>query len=281
MKPTAGRVSTMPAPEKWLGLTVYGGLARTVRDSALMLDAMRGTIAGDAHSAPAYAGTYVEAAARPPGRLRIAISRKVPPGLIARVSGDQRGAWERTGRLLEELGHEVVEQNPAYGLAQLDFVQIWLRGIYEEAREVPEPAHLERLTRQMSGAGRYFVSAGRRDKLLDKRRRTTARILALWDNFDVLLTPGLASTAIAAEGGYGKPAPLAIDRSGRFTPFTPIFNLTRQPAVALPAGFGGDGLPLSVQLVGRIGAEDVLYSLAGQLEEARPWSRHRPPGATG
>jgi amidase len=92
----------------------------------------------------------------------------------------------------------------------------------------------------------------------------------------VLLTPGLAKTAIAAEGGYRKIAPAAIDLAGRFTPFTPILNLTGQPAVTLPAGIGSDGLPLSVQLVGRLGAEDTLYSLAGQIETARPWAQQRP-----
>jgi amidase len=110
-----------------------------------------------------------------------------------------------------------------------------------------------------------------------KRPRTTARILALWDDFDVLLTPGLAKPAIAAEGAFGKPLPLAVDIAGRFTPFTPIFNLTGQPAVTVPAGIGSEGLPLSVQLVGRHGAEDLLYSLAGQLESAEPWAHQRPP----
>lgn len=90
-------------------------------------------------------------------------------------------------------------------------------------------------------------------------------------------TPGLAKTAIAAEGGFGKPAPLAIDISGRFTPFTPVFNLTGQPAISLPAGTGSDGLPLSVQLVGRQGGEDVLYALAGEIEAAEPWAQLRPP----
>ena len=134
MKPTRGRVSTQPAREGWLGLSVYGGLARTVRDSALMLDAMHGAIEGDADSAPAFGrARIVEAADKAPGRLRIAVSRKVPPGLIAKVSADQRGAWERIGRLLEGLGHEIVERDPAYGLAQLEFLQMWvardLRGV--------------------------------------------------------------------------------------------------------------------------------------------------------
>ena len=70
--------------------------------------------------------------------------------------------------------------------------------------------------------------------------------------------------------------PLAIDIAARFTPFTPLFNLTGQPAITIPAGLGGDGLPLSVQLVGRPGAEDTLYSLAAQIEAADPWVARRP-----
>ncbi len=277
MKPTRGRVSTQPGGTGWLGLSVYGGLARTVRDSALMLDAMHGTIAGDGDSAPPFSGSYAEAATRTPGRLRIAISRKFPPGLIAKLSDDQRGAWESTGRLLEGLGHDVFERDPRYGLVQFDFLQMWLRGIYEESRTLPDPSKLERLTKQMAAAGRRIVPERRRSSLLAKRAATTDRITALWREADVLLTPGLAKTAIAAEGGYGKPAPLAIDIGGRFTPYTPVFNVTGQPAISIPAGFGSDGLPLSVQLVGRHGSEDLLYALAGQIETARPWADRRPP----
>jgi amidase len=277
MKPTRGRVSSQPQGEGWLGLSAFGGLARTVRDSALMLDVMHGPAPGDPELVPPFAGSYAEAAGKPPDRLRIAMSRKIPPGLIAKVSADQRGAWEATGRLLEALGHEVTERDPAYGMAQLEFVQLWVRGIYEEAQRLPDQTQLERLTKQMAGAGRRFVSESRRARLLDKRAVTTHRITSLWDEVDVLLTPGLAKTAIDAEGAFGKPAPLAIDVSGRFTPFTPVFNLTGQPAVAVPAGRGADGLPLSVQLVGRHGAEDLLYALAGQIEAARPWAQQRPP----
>jgi amidase len=135
---------------------------------------------------------------------------------------------------------------------------------------------LERSTRQMASAGRTLVPPRRRERLLRKREATATRIEALWDEVDALLTPGLARTAIDAEAGYGRAAPVAFDRAGRFTPFTPLFNLTGQPAVTLPAGFGGDGLPLSVQLVGRRGAEETLYALAGQIEAARPWAEHRP-----
>lgn len=276
MKPTRGRVSALPAGPGWLGLSVYGALARTVRDSALLLDAMQGAQPGEEYAAPPFAGRYVDAAARAPRRLRIALSRKLPPGLLASVSSDQRGAWERIGALLSDLGHDVVVRDPAYGLAQLEFLQLWLRGIYEQSLEVPDRSKLERSTRQMAAGGRYLVPPRRRGQLLARRGATSARIMALWDEFDVLLTPGTATTAIAAKGAYGRSAPVAINVAGRFTPFTPLLNLTGQPAVTVPAGMGSDGLPLSVQLVGRLGAEDVLYSVAGQLESADPWSQRRP-----
>lgn len=276
MKPSRGRISSQPGATGWLGLSTYGGLARTVADSALLLDVMHGALPADTDHAPEFSGSYVQAAASEPGRLRIAISRKLPPGLLGRVSADQRGAWKRTAALLSAAGHEVVERDPAYRLAQVEFLQLWVHGIYEESLTVPDRSLLERGTRQMAAAGRYLVPPARRRRLLAGRARTTARITALWNEFDVLMTPALAKTAIPAEGGYGRPAPLAVDIAGRFTPFTPLFNLTGQPAVSVPAGLGSDGLPRSVQLVGRVGAEDTLYSLAGQIESAAPWAQLRP-----
>jgi amidase len=278
MKPTRGRVSMRPTEEGWLGLSTYGPLARTVADSALLLDVMHGTVPGEKHVAPEFSGSYAQAASSAPGRLRIAVSRKVPAGLIAPLSADQRGAWEHMSSLLSDLGHELSERDPAYGMASLEFTQTWIRGIYEDSLTLPDPAQLERLSRRMAEAGRILVPAWRSQQLRRKRQATTARILALWDQFDVLLTPGLAHTAIAAEGGYGKAMPVAFDKAARFTPWTPVFNLTGQPAVTVPAGVGSDGLPLSVQLVGRNGAEDMLYSLAGQIEAARPWAEQQPAG---
>jgi amidase len=162
----------------------------------------------------------------------------------------------------------------------VEFIQTWWRGIYQDSLEVPDRSQLERSTRHLAELGRRLVPERRRDRLLAHRGRVTEKILALWDEVDVVVTPGLARTALEAEGAYGRPGLVAVNRASRFTPWTTPFNMTGQPACTVPAGFGSDGLPLSVQLVGRPGAEDVLYSLAGQLEQARPWAGYRPTLAT-
>jgi amidase len=263
MKPTRGRV---PADrEQWVGLSEYGALASSVKDSARLLDVMSGV------------QEFEAATDRQPARLRIAVSKKVPPGLIARVSPDQRRGWEQTGKLLSELGHEVVGRDPAYGMLMLEFAQNWTRGIYEDSLTVPDRSQLERSSRGMSTAGRLLVSERRRQRLVAKRPATVDRMLKLWSDFDVLMTPGLARTAIAAEGGFRKSTAIAFNIAGSFTPWTPPFNLTGQPGITIPAGLGSDGLPLSVQLVGRPNDEATLYALAAQIEQARPWTDRRPP----
>jgi amidase len=277
MKASRGRVSMQPYGEGWLGLSTFGALARTVADSALLLDILQGASPQDRYRLPPAGVSFAEAARREPQRLRVAVSRKVPAGLIAPLSADQRLAFERTSRLLAELGHHVEERDPAYGLLSLEFTQTWVAGIHHEFSQLAHPERTEASTRQMAAAGRRLVPPRRREALRARREEKIRRVLALWNEVDVLLTPALARTALPADGGYNRPAPVAFDRAARFTPYTPIFNLTGQPAISLPAGHGSDGLPLSVQLVGRIGEEATLYSLAAQIEAARPWVSERPP----
>jgi amidase len=276
MKASRGRVSMQPYGEGWLGLSTFGALARTVSDSALLLDVLQGASAQDRYRLAPAPASFAQAASRQPARLRVAVSRRVPSGLIAPLSGDQRLAFERASRLLAELGHSVEERDPAYGMLSLEFTQTWIAGIDHEFSQLARPELAEASTRQMAAAGRRLVPARRREALRARREETVRRVLALWNEVDVLLTPGLARTALPAAGGYNRGAPVAFYRAARFTPYTPIFNLTGQPAISLPAGMGSDGLPLSVQLVGRIGEEATLYSLAAQIEAARPWADQRP-----
>jgi amidase len=276
MKASRGRVSMQPFGEGWLGLSTFGALARTVADSALLLDVLQGAGPQDRYRLPPAQESFTKAAGREPGRLRIAVSRKVPSGLIAPLSADQRLAFDRASRLLAELGHQVEERDPAYGMLSLEFTQTWIAGIDHEFSQLTHPELAEASTRQMAATGRRLVPPRRRERLRARRDEKVARVVALWNEVDVLLTPGLARTALPAEGGYNRAAPVAFDRAARFTPYTPMFNLTGQPAISLPAGEGSDGLPLSVQLVGRIGEEANLYSLAAQIEAARPWAAQRP-----
>jgi amidase len=278
MKPSRGRVSAQPYGPGWLGLATFGALARTVADSAFLLDTIHGILPGDGEPAAAPLGTFLQAALTEPVRpLRIAISRKLPAGTLARLSADQRRAWDQTARLLEQLGHTLEERDPDYGAVGPEFIQTYLRAAHEEVSALADTSVIERSTRQLGRIGGRVVSAGRRDKLLARRAAATARIGRLWDDFDLLLTPGLAMTAIKAEGAYGKSAPVALNTSAGFMPWFPTWNLTGQPAISLPAGFDAAGLPLSVQLVGRHGGEETLYAIAGQIEAARPWAPDRPP----
>jgi amidase len=266
LKPSRGRISR--GPEQGDDFLVQDGvLTRTVAETAELLDVLAGYETGDATWAPPPVEPFATSAAREPGRLRIAMTT-VPP-IEAAIDPVCAQAVSDAALLLESLGHEVIERNPAYGMTQLDFVQMWWRGIYEESLGVPDRSQLELLTRQMAWAGKTLVPERRRAKLLVKRVDTTARILTLWNEVDVLMTPGLAKTAIAAEGGYGKPMPLAIDIAGRFTPFTSIFNLTGQPAISVPCGLDPGGMPIGLQLAGKMWDERGVLRAARAYEMVR------------
>lgn len=276
LKPSRGRVSTAPAAEGWLGLSTFGALTRTVADAALLLDVLAGTTAVDRDRIEAPGRPFAEAAAAPPGPMRVAVSRRVPPGVLARLGADQGAALDRTAARLAELGHRVVERDPAYGSAGVAVLRAYLGGIAADADALGPGAALERSTRQMAAAGRLLVRPSQRHDLRRRWRGPAARLLALWDDVDVLLTPALAGPPLPAEGGWGRSAPAAFAMAASFTPWTAAWNLTGQPALALPAGTDGAGLPLAVQLVGAPGREDQLLSLAAQLEAAEPWAARRP-----
>jgi amidase len=145
----------------------------------------------------------------------------------------------------------------------------------------PSPELVEPLSWQMWEAVRGHSAL---DYLLARTRLNalSRSVIALWDTYDVLLTPALAE----------RPVPIGeIDscsaepwedfrRSGRFTPYTPLFNVTGQPAISVPLFHGDDGLPTAVQLAGRPADEATLLSLAAQLEASRPWADRRPELAT-
>jgi amidase len=284
LKAQRGRVSLAPQGDSLL--VVEGMITRTVGDTAAILDLIAGPEPGDATWAPPPPRPYAEAAAEPPGRLRIA-STTLPPLPEARVDQLAVAAVADAADLLRELGHEVVEVDPPWqvgGLQQLFgmvFSVAIATGIAGYATLAGQQHPHEHDMEPMSWAiyslckGIDSVSSA----LLHERLKGVCRPLVRFlSDYDALLTPVLAERPLPI-GALDTAAPQPLEtfsRSGLFTPFTPIFNATGQPAIALPLFAGPDGLPLAVQLAGRPNEEGTLLALAAQLEAALPWADRRP-----
>ncbi|MHB8532204.1 MAG: amidase [Solirubrobacteraceae bacterium] len=276
LKPQRGRVSLAPRSRGWHGLSVNGVLTRRVADTALFHDVASGATGIDADSAPAPAVPFSAAAASPPARLRIAFTRKFPQGPITKLDAEAARALEETVELLRSLGHELSEQDPEYGFDSLPAVLIrYLRGIHDDAAGLAHPERLERRTRGMARLGGLIPQA-LLERSLAGEEALRSRLGKVLEQHEVLLTPAVAAPAPAIGRLQGRGALWTLNTVGGWVPYNGIWNVTGQPAAALPAGFSATGLPLSVQLVGRPADEATLLSLAGQLEAERPWAQRRP-----
>jgi amidase len=261
-------------------------LTRTVAETAAVLDLLAGPEPGDASWAPPPPEPFAASAARPPARLRIAATT-LPPIPEAVVDPLCAQAVADAAELLRGLGHDVQEVDPPW---RIDGVQELFGAVFSMhvalsiaysgaiAGREPTAQDMEPLSWAIySMASRLDavngLGAGFR---LQAFTRTLVEFLA---PYDMLLTPALAERPLPL-GTLDTciPNPLStFTRSGLFTPFTPVFNASGQPAISLPLYEGADGLPLAVQLVGRPVGEGALLALAAQLEEALPWAPRRPP----
>jgi amidase len=275
LKVQRGRISYMPLSEHWHGMSVPGPLARRVLDAALFLDVVAGPAPGDATAVPSNPEPFAHAAQQSPRPLRIAVSTKVPPLATARVSAESRDAVEATADLLRSLGHEVREHNPDYGLAFNHALRRYLRGVHDDARAMPNQERLERRTRGMARLG-GLVPAASVARSRAAEPKVAARVNSLFREFDVLMTPVTARPAPTVGKWEGRGAIRTLNGAGWHCPFTPMWNLTGQPAAAVPAGLDDAGMPLSVQLIGPPNDEATLLSLAAQIEAERPWAHLRP-----
>ena len=285
LKPSRGRVSNGPAPgESWCGLSTDHLEARTVRDSAAVLDQIAGYRAGDTFVAPVPARPFAQEVGANPGRLRIGLLDH-PVQADRRVDPECSQAVRLAGRLLESLGHRVEIAHPA-SLEEPGF-----QGHFVVVVATAVAAALTRwsalLGREVSAeeyepANSLLASAGRSisapDYLesalwLEGFRRRTA---AFWSEqgFDLLCTPVLAQPPPRL-GELSDP----VDGEARVLEtlqFTGQFNVSGQPAASLPLHWTPAGLPIGVQLVADYGREDVLIRVSSQLEEATAWVDRRP-----
>ena len=267
LKPHVGRVPRTPHDRDGSHWICFGALTRSVLDSAVMLD----VIADDA-------GSFTEAAQTPPGRLRIGVSDAFPAGTRGGLTAEVETALHGTADLLRELGHEVVEAKVALGPRDVPvIVGLLFRGIHDIVGEIEHTQRLERRTRALARPG-GLISDRMVEKLLAAERRMAERVGRLFADHDALLTPVMSEPAVPAGIMEGRGAIATYLWETGWIPFNVLWNSTGQPAASVPAGFSSTGLPLAVQLVGRPRDEATLLSLAAQIETARSWADHRPPG---
>ena len=288
LKPSRGRIS--PAPDAGESFLLQDGvLTRSVRETALLLDVLAGPEPGDASWAPPPPEPFARAAAREPGRLRIALTTISP--LEARLDPECERSARDAAALLAGLGHDVYEVPPPWRRpATLKrftacFGPAVCVGIADAARVAgrePREDDMEPLSwwlwRSCSEMGAIHVA------LAELELQAFAREIVTWAApYDAIVTPALAQSPLhhgALDTSAEDPA-ATFRRSGEFTPFTAICNVTGQPAISLPLYVREDGLPLAVQLIGRPAGEGPLLALASQLERALAWSGRRPALAAG
>jgi amidase len=286
LKPTRGRNPLGPEfGDVYSGLVAEHVLTRTVRDSAVFLDITSGPDPGAPYMAPAAAESFEAAAARPPRRLRIGFSTAAPNGgRVERACADAAAA---AAALCAELGHHVQEAALEFDAPSLDaeWVALWSDGnawmlelAAARAGRAPADGDVEPLTRVLADAGLARSAA---DHLRSRQRmqQLARQIARFFERYDVWLAPTLAEEPVPL-GTFAVPPedPIrSLERDGEFTPFTPIANMTGQPAISLPLAWSEAGLPIGVHFMGRPGDEATLLQLARELEQARPWAGRRPP----
>jgi amidase len=286
LKPTRARNTMAPFLGEGLGgLSCEHAVTLTVRDSAALLDATCGGGLGDPYLAPLPSRPYLSEVGAA-GSLRIAVTATAPNG--APVEPESVEALEETARLCAELGHRVERTNPEIEGAAIVPTFLTLASAntvvnlasHPTAGRPPRPGEVEQVTWLTARMGERVTGADY-VRATQTAHRLGRQMAAFHERYDLLLTPGLAGTAVKL--GWIDMTMDDVEEYWRrvfaFSPFTVWFNLTGQPAMVLPLGRSAADLPLAVQLVARFGDEAAIFRLAAQLEQARPWFDRRPPVA--
>ena len=289
LKPARARNS--PAPSMGSILSCEHAVTLTVRDSAALLDATEGYVAGDPYAAPPKQRPYIEELETPPVRLRIAFTRMEP--IEQPLHPDSVRAVEQAARLLESLGHDVEEAAPEIEIERYkkSFMTLWsarlARGVESVASMTGKPVSpelYEPVTWQLVEQGRQWSAK----QYLDDENyvMSLGRLFAdFLGTYDFWLTPTLGEPPPKLGVLYPPPdhpapdAAATIARNFDFVPYTHLANVTGLPAMSVPLHWNEAGLPVGVHFVGRFGDEGSLFRLAAQLEQAQPWINRLPPVA--
>ncbi len=289
MKATRARLPDGPfAGEGWAGMAIDGFLTRSVRDTAVLLDATCGPDLGAPYHAPPLSARFVDALKRPPGRLKVAFSVHNPAG--GDIHPACAAAVEDAARLLADLGHEVVEASPAAdvgGMMRAWTVivacgtALWVRSTLARRGRALVAGELEPVA---MAACRYAESLNGADYLeaVEQVHAFGRQVAGFFLDHDVLLTPTLAEPPAKIGRFAHRFDDFAAYRLGEegvfaYSPYTAAANATGQPAASLPLSWTGDDLPIGVQLACGFGEDEKLLALCAEIEQARPWFHRRPP----
>lgn len=287
LKPTRGRNPPGPdSDERLSGFGVEFALTRTVRDAAALLDAVNGPGIGDKYFAAPAECPYAQEVGTPPGRLRIAMATQAWSGVP--VDKEYANTVSMVCRELAALGHEVEEACPQ--VEWESFIDanlpIWTASVADSALGLAQARGIDLGLDVLEAVTLASVEYGRRLTAVDLLRTLrlcgtiTRSVSPFFRTYDVLVTPTVATPPPPLEVLNQNDPSLDprdwLNKLFAVIPFTPLFNMTGQPAISLPLGQSSEGLPIGVQLVARYGDEAILLRLAGQLEQVLPWAHRRP-----
>ena len=285
LKPSRGRTPMGPdSGEGWSGMSAQHVVSVSVRDSAAMLDATHGPAVGDPYYASPVERSFLSETESEPGRLRIAMA----PAPFTDVDLDPEcaAAASEAARLCEELGHEVVEDQPPIDVDLLRKSTGAIIGAQTYCVVSQRAAALGRELKQQdvepitwnlvqmgaNASGADYVEAVRGIHTLGRSMGD------FFERYDVLLTPTMAQPPVP----IGILDMMSTDTIGylkallSFTTYTQIFNATGQPAMSVPLAQSKSGLPIGIQFAASMGDEGTLIRLAAQLERAHPWRDRLP-----
>ncbi len=283
LKPARGRISPGPTGLDGPGLSTHGVLTRTVTDTALALDILAEHWPGDTYFAPPPATSFTEAARRSAPPLRIGVLTEPILGPDVVIHPEALSAVEKAVNLLIGMGHHLDAAPVPFTAEEWEpFRPMWsvMATMLPVAPE--DEDKLVPLTRWLREAGRHF-SGTDYAQAVQGGQRLTRKAAQVWADFDVILMPTLA-TLPPAIGAMRNDADPAADFHAQteFTPWTSSWNIIGKAAISVPLHHArpdddGPELPFGVTF-GSVpaGGEDVLISLAADLERAAPWAHRRP-----
>jgi len=271
LKPSRGRITRAPSEaEGWAGLSTTGPIARTVRDAALMLDAMAGMMPGDPYAARPPARPFVEEISTHPKKLRLAVINR---SALGAVDAETLDALESACGVFRGMGHSVepIALDPGAMLGQ------YARIIVSASVSALNFPNLELLDPVVRGTYEWGakISAADYIRAVTGMHNTSREIIHTLMPYDALIAPTLTRPAVRI-GSLPSNAATGADEVYAWIAFTFPFNSTGQPAISIPNGFSKAGLPLALQIVGRPGDEAGIIALAAEFERARPWKDRRP-----